>query len=134
MNAEAATSSPTDKEIFHAELQAYTASLYDDYKDRHFHNWVVANRDAVVLARSPFDDRVVGSRYAYREWFTGREEVKPDEVPPDVEHRERQSGVDQRGEPDLVSGKRRSTGCSLGNASSKDLQRMARNVRRAPDG
>jgi hypothetical protein len=88
MAAEAAASNPTDREILHAELQAYTASLYDDYKDRHFHNWVVADRDAVVLARSPYDEGVVGRRYAYREWFTGRAEVKPEDVPPDVAPRD----------------------------------------------
>jgi serine/threonine protein kinase len=88
MSAETATSKPADKEILHAELQAYTASLYDDYKDRHFHNWVVADRDAVVIARSPYDKKVVGSRYAYREWFTGKDEVKPDEIPPNVAPRQ----------------------------------------------
>jgi hypothetical protein len=88
MAAEAAASNPAAREILHAEIQAYTASLYDDYKDRHFYNWVVANRDAVVLARSPYDDRVVGSRYAYREWFTGLPEVKPEDVPPDVAPRD----------------------------------------------
>jgi hypothetical protein len=88
VTAEAAASNPEDKEILQAEIQAYTASLYEDYKDRHFHNWVVADREAVVIARSPFDANVVGSRYAYREWFTGKAEVKPDEVPPDFAPRD----------------------------------------------
>jgi hypothetical protein len=108
MTAEAATSNPTDKEILHAELQAYTASLYDDYKDRHFHNWVVADRDAVVLARSPYDEGVVGSRYAYREWFTGQPEVKPEDVASDVAPRDKVSLTlafksTARGNPVLIS-------------------------------
>ena len=88
VTAEAAASNPTDKEILHAEIQAYTASLYDDYKDRHFHNWVVTDRSAVVLARSPLRPKVVGNRYAFREWFTGKAEMKPDEVPADFAPRD----------------------------------------------
>jgi hypothetical protein len=88
VTAEAVTSNPSDKEILHAEIQAYTASLHDDYKDRHFHNWVVADRGAVVIARSPYDKKVVGSNYAFREWFTGKAEVKPEDVPPDFTPRD----------------------------------------------
>jgi hypothetical protein len=62
-------------------LQRRTDALYQQYKDRHVHNWVVADRNAVVLARTPFDARVVGSRYAYREWFSGIEDVSPDSAP-----------------------------------------------------
>ena len=86
---EAGASSNRDRELIHSELQAYVKRLYEDYKDRYFHNWVITNRDAVVLVREPFDSRVVGNRYAYREWFTGRAEVKPDEVPPDVAPRDK---------------------------------------------
>jgi hypothetical protein len=81
---EAAAGGETEKSRLRLELQAHVSRLHEDYKDRHFHNWVVTNRDAVVMARGPFDDRVVGSRYAYREWFTGRPERKPEDVPPDV--------------------------------------------------
>ena len=62
-------------------LQSYTDELYEAYRDRSFHNWVVTDTNAVVLARSPFDDGVVGSRYTYREWFTGNEDVPRDEAP-----------------------------------------------------
>jgi eukaryotic-like serine/threonine-protein kinase len=62
-------------------LQRGTDALYENYRDRHIHNWVVADTNAVVLARTPFDERVVGSRYAYREWFTGVEDVLPEEAP-----------------------------------------------------
>ncbi len=62
-------------------LQSYTDELYEAYRDRSFHNWVVTDTNAVVLARSPFADGVVGSRYTYREWFTGNEDVPRDEAP-----------------------------------------------------
>ncbi len=54
-----------------SSLQSRTDALYQSYRDRHIHNWVIADANAVVLARTPFDERVVGSRYAYREWFSG---------------------------------------------------------------
>lgn len=62
-------------------LQQYTDRLYQAYRERFVHNWVVADDDAVALARTPFDERVVGSRYAYREWFTGVEDVAPGNAP-----------------------------------------------------
>jgi hypothetical protein len=62
-------------------LQSRTDALYENYRDRHIHNWVVADANAVVLARTPFDARVVGSRYAYREWFSGIEDVAPEKAP-----------------------------------------------------
>jgi hypothetical protein len=62
-------------------LQNRTDALYESYRDRHIHNWVVADSNAVVLARTPFDERVVGSRYAYREWFSGVEDVAPEKAP-----------------------------------------------------
>lgn len=62
-------------------LQSHLEELYEAYRDRYFHNWVVADANAVVLARAPFDDRVVGSRYAYREWFTGEEDISRDRAP-----------------------------------------------------
>jgi hypothetical protein len=61
-------------------LQSRTDALYENYRDRHIHNWVVADANAVVLARTPFDARVVGSRYAYREWFSGIEDVAPEKA------------------------------------------------------
>lgn len=61
-------------------LQAHSNWLYDAYKDRFFYSWVVADRDAVVQARTPYDERVVGNDYPYREWFTGEEEQDPGEV------------------------------------------------------
>ncbi len=64
-----------------AALQAMTDALYERYKDRYIHNWVVADANAVVVARTPFDERVVGSRYAYREWFSGVEDVAPEAAP-----------------------------------------------------
>ncbi len=64
-----------------AALQSRTDALYENYRDRHIHNWVVADSNAVVLARTPFDERVVGSRYAYREWFSGVEDVAPEKAP-----------------------------------------------------
>jgi len=62
-------------------IQEHTDQLYDDYDDRHFFSWVVADRDAVAQARSPFDAGVVGTRYDYREWFTGQEEGEAEEGP-----------------------------------------------------
>ncbi len=62
-------------------LQSRTDALYENYRDRHIHNWVVADANAVVLARAPFDEKVVGSRYAYREWFSGIEDVAPEKAP-----------------------------------------------------
>jgi hypothetical protein len=88
LGVEAAAASNQERELVHSQLQDYVKRLYEDYKDRHFYNWVVTNRDAVVLAREPFDGRVVGSRYAYREWFTGKPEVSPDEIPDDVAPRD----------------------------------------------
>ena len=64
-----------------AALQSRTDALYELNRDRHIHNWVVADANAVVLARTPFDARVVGSRYAYREWFSGIEDVAPEKAP-----------------------------------------------------
>jgi hypothetical protein len=64
-----------------AALQSRTDALYQGYKERHIHNWVVADANAVVIARTPFDERVVGSRYAYREWFSGVEDVPPEKAP-----------------------------------------------------
>ncbi|HXV62214.1 MAG TPA: serine/threonine protein kinase [Vicinamibacteria bacterium] len=63
-------------------LQRYIEGLYDDYRERYFHNWVLADENAVVVARAPFDERVVGARYAYREWFTGVEDVDPERADP----------------------------------------------------
>ncbi len=62
-------------------LQTYTDRLYESYRERFVHNWVVADGNAVALARTPFDDRVVGSRYAYREWFTGLQDISPERAP-----------------------------------------------------
>ncbi len=88
MSAEAKATGEKQRVRIQNELQTQMAELHEDYKDRHFHNWVVTDRNAVVIARAPFDAKVVGSRYAYREWFTGRPETKPEEVPPDVAPRD----------------------------------------------
>ncbi len=88
MSAETKATGDGEKGRIHAELQTLAEGLHEDYKDRHFHNWVVADRNAVVIARAPFDAKVVGSRYAYREWFTGRPETRPEDVPPDVAPRD----------------------------------------------
>ncbi len=89
LSVEAAAAGGEERGLVHSQLQAYAKRLYEDYRDRHFHNWVVTDRDAVALAREPFDSRVVGSRYGYREWFTGKPEVKPNEVPDDVAPRDK---------------------------------------------
>jgi len=68
-------------------LQAYLDRLYQGYRERYLNNWVLADADAVVVARAPFDERVVGSRYAYREWFTGEEDVPPEEAPAEAHAR-----------------------------------------------
>jgi len=73
-------------------LQGRTDALYEQYRDRHVHNWVVADANAVVVARTPYDGRVVGSRYAYREWFSGIEDVAPEKAPPVASPR-RQTGI-----------------------------------------
>jgi hypothetical protein len=65
------------------ELQSYADELYETYEDRFFHNWVITDSNAVVLARAPFDEGVVGARYAYREWFTGVEDI-PRNASPEV--------------------------------------------------
>jgi len=43
-----------------------------------FDSWAVADSQATVWARAPFDERVVGSTYKYREWFNGEHELKRD--------------------------------------------------------
>jgi hypothetical protein len=67
-----------------ARLQEHTESLHEAYRDRFFHSWVVADKNAVALARAPFDERVVGSRYAFREWFTGSPDIPPEDAPGDA--------------------------------------------------
>lgn len=90
------------------ELQAYTHDLYEAYRDRYFHNWVVTDANALVLARAPFDDRVVGSRYAYREWFTGKEDVPREEAEENTQPR-KETGLTlafestSQGHPILIS-------------------------------
>ena len=90
------------------ELQAHMEELHEAYRDRFFYNWVVTDADAMVLARAPYDERVVGSRYAYREWFTGSEDV-PREQAPDVASPRGETGVTlafestAEGNPVLVS-------------------------------
>lgn len=54
--------------------QALTDQLYSLYRDRFFYSWVLADARAVALARSPYDARVIGHGYAYREWFSGQVE------------------------------------------------------------
>lgn len=61
-------------ELAHA-LQGTIDEYYEQYLDRHFFSWVLADEEAVALARAPHDARVVGSRYEYREWFSGRPEL-----------------------------------------------------------
>jgi serine/threonine protein kinase len=75
-----------------SSLQSRTDALYARYKDRHIHNWVIADANAVVVARTPFDSRVIGSRYAYREWFSGVEDVAPEAAPPVASPR-RETGI-----------------------------------------
>ena len=43
-----------------------------------FHSWAVADRQASVWARAPYDSIVVGRNYKYREWFNGRQELLAD--------------------------------------------------------
>lgn len=62
-------------------LQLYSEDLYESYKDRHFFSWVVADHNATALSRAPYDPRVVGRSYGYREWFSGVEETEG-ETPP----------------------------------------------------
>jgi eukaryotic-like serine/threonine-protein kinase len=62
-------------------LQRTAESLYDEFRERSIFNWVLADADAVVLARAPFDSGVVGRRYAYREWFTGIPDVAAELAP-----------------------------------------------------
>jgi hypothetical protein len=62
-------------------LQRLAESLFDEYRERSIHNWVLADRNAVILARAPFDANVVGRRYTYREWFTGRPDVAAASAP-----------------------------------------------------
>ncbi len=89
-------------------LQSHLGGLYEAYRDRYFHSWVVTDANAVVLARAPFDDRVVGARYAYREWFTGEEDISQDRAP-EVARPRKKTGVTlafestAEGNPILVS-------------------------------
>ncbi len=75
-----------------SSLQGRTDALFQNYRDRHIHNWVIADGSAVVLARTPFDERVVGSRYAYREWFSGVEDIAPESATSAASPR-RQTGI-----------------------------------------
>lgn len=90
------------------EIQAYADDLYETYQRRHFFSWVVADRKGTALARAPFDPRVVGSSYGYREWFSGRVESLQGDLPDRQEPRSEvgltlafRSTAD--GEPVLVS-------------------------------
>jgi hypothetical protein len=62
-------------------LQERTDALYETYKDRSLHNWVIADANATVLTRAPIDPSVIGQRYTYREWFSGRPDVPAAEAP-----------------------------------------------------
>ncbi len=89
-------------------FQAVTDALHEAYGDRGFFSWVVADGQAMVQARSPFDDRVVGSNFAYHEWFTGGVERHRGDLPVEPEPR-RQVGLTlafestAEGRPVLVS-------------------------------
>jgi len=61
-----------------AELQTYNESLQSVYRRQDCFSWLVAAADGEMLARAPFDPGVVGKNYAFREWFTGIEEVPAD--------------------------------------------------------
>ena len=65
---------PSDRPRLHERSQALTDQLYELYRDRFFYSWVLADAEAIALARSPFDQRVIGHGYAYREWFSGQVE------------------------------------------------------------
>jgi serine/threonine protein kinase len=43
-----------------------------------FSSWAVSDQDAFVWARAPYDPVVVGRNFRYREWFNGKEELRPD--------------------------------------------------------
>lgn len=73
--------STAERRTIRRTLAGIFEALYVAYEDRHFYSWLVADADGVVLTRAPFDERVVGTRYTYREWFTGRPERRPDAVP-----------------------------------------------------
>ena len=62
-------------------LQRTAESLFEEFRERSIFNWVLADADAVVLARAPFDSGVVGRQYAYREWFTGVPDVAAELAP-----------------------------------------------------
>ncbi|MEM9530558.1 MAG: serine/threonine protein kinase [Pseudomonadota bacterium] len=59
-------------------LQSELERLHENYRDRSFFSWVLADANGVAIARAPLDERVIGSRYAYREWFTGK--PQPEDV------------------------------------------------------
>ncbi len=79
-------------ELTGGRWQSLAEELYQAYKDRHFYSWVVADRSATVRARSPYDARVVGESFPYREWFTGPAERPAGDLPELVEPR-RQAGL-----------------------------------------
>ena len=55
-----------------AQIQSYLDALYEQYAERDFFSWVVADAGALAWARTPYDARVVGQTYAYREWWSGK--------------------------------------------------------------
>ncbi|MEM1182958.1 MAG: serine/threonine protein kinase [Acidobacteriota bacterium] len=71
----------TDEDERRQQAQTLTDSFYGLYQDRFFYSWVLADADAMALARSPFDARVIGHGYAYREWFSGRVEARSGDQP-----------------------------------------------------
>ena len=89
-------------------LQDYADELYESYRRRDFFSWVIADRQAVARARAPFDARVVGSSYGYREWFSARVESLQGDHPVDTAPRE-EAGLTlafrstAQGEPVLIS-------------------------------
>ncbi len=68
-------------------LQDYADELYESYRRRDFFSWVIADHNAVAQARAPFDARVVGSSYGYREWFSARVESLHGDHPVDTSPR-----------------------------------------------
>ena len=67
---------PDKKPGLAQRLEDRLQQLYRDHADQRFYSWTLADGRGVAWARAPYDANVVGTRYAYREWFSGEPETR----------------------------------------------------------
>lgn len=65
------------RSVLDAELQQHLDRVLIREEPR-IQIWAVADSEAWVRARAPYDPVVIGQNYKYREWFNGRQELPND--------------------------------------------------------